>query len=61
MINGPKQAHVSAMVKERKEEFEEEMKGMREEMRKISAAPVRITGSRVRAQCPPARERGYTP
>ncbi|KAF4794831.1 hypothetical protein TURU_098454 [Turdus rufiventris] len=61
MINGPMQAHVSAVVKELKEEFKEEMRGMREEMRKINAAPVRVTDPKVRAQCPPARERGYTP
>ncbi|RMC21927.1 hypothetical protein DUI87_02798 [Hirundo rustica rustica] len=58
MINGPMQAHVSAVVKELKEQ----MKEMREEMRRNSShvAPVRVTGPRVRAQHPPARERGYT-
>ncbi|KAF4804390.1 hypothetical protein TURU_008439 [Turdus rufiventris] len=40
MINGPMQAHVSAVVKELKEEFKEEMRGMSEDMRKINAAPV---------------------
>ncbi|KAF4797292.1 hypothetical protein TURU_075673 [Turdus rufiventris] len=61
MINGLMQAHVSAVVKELKQEFKEEMRGMKEEMRKINAAPVRITGPKVGTQCPPARERGYTP
>ncbi|XP_064277599.1 uncharacterized protein LOC135301191 [Passer domesticus] len=54
MINGPMQAHISAVIKEFKEE-------MREEMRKVNAAPVRVTGPKVRAQHSPARERGYTP
>ncbi|RMC20397.1 hypothetical protein DUI87_01246 [Hirundo rustica rustica] len=59
MISGPMQAQVSAMVKE----LREEMREMREEMRRNSShvAPVRVTGPRVRAQRPPARERGYTP
>ncbi|KAF4805342.1 hypothetical protein TURU_001269 [Turdus rufiventris] len=61
MINGPMQAHVSAVVKEVKEEFKEKKRGMREEMWKISAAPVRVSGPKVGTQCPPARERGYTP
>ncbi|KAF4796496.1 hypothetical protein TURU_083780 [Turdus rufiventris] len=61
MINGLMQAHVSAVVKELKEEFKEEMRRMREEMRKINAAPVRVTGPKVGTQRPPDRERGYTP
>ncbi|KAF4801069.1 hypothetical protein TURU_037826 [Turdus rufiventris] len=42
MTNGPVQADVSAMVKELKEEFKKDMRGMREEMRKINAAPVKL-------------------
>ncbi|TRZ08377.1 hypothetical protein HGM15179_018728 [Zosterops borbonicus] len=61
MISGPMQAHVSAVVNELKEEFKEEMREMREEVRKINAAPVQVTGPKVRPQHPPARERGYTP
>ncbi|RMC19944.1 hypothetical protein DUI87_03512 [Hirundo rustica rustica] len=59
MISGPMQAQVSALAKE----LREEMMEMREEMRRNSShvAPVRVTGPRVRAQQPPARERGYTP
>lgn len=59
MINGLMQAHVSAVV----QELREEMRDMREEVRRNSShmAPVRVTGPRVRAQCSPARERGYTP
>ena len=34
---------------------------MREEIRKIKAAPVRASYSKVTAQCPPASERGYSP
>ncbi|KAF4798595.1 hypothetical protein TURU_062634 [Turdus rufiventris] len=56
MINGPVQAHVSAMVKELKEEFKEEMRRMGEEMKKISAAPVQVTGPKVGALRPSARE-----
>ncbi|RMB99762.1 hypothetical protein DUI87_23764 [Hirundo rustica rustica] len=53
------QAQVSAVGKE----LREEMKEMREKMRRNSShvAPVRVTDPRVRAQHPPARERGYTP
>ncbi|RMC11862.1 hypothetical protein DUI87_11988 [Hirundo rustica rustica] len=56
MISGPVQAQVSAVAKELREEI-------REEMRRNSShvAPVRVTGPRVRAQRPPAREKGYTP
>ncbi|RMC05478.1 hypothetical protein DUI87_18671 [Hirundo rustica rustica] len=63
MISGPMQAQVSAMVKELREEMREKMEEMREEMRRNSShvALVRATGPRVRAQRPPARERGYTP
>ncbi|RMC19705.1 hypothetical protein DUI87_03269 [Hirundo rustica rustica] len=66
IISGPMQAQVSAMAKELKEKMEEvteEIREVREEMRKNSShvAPVRVTGPRVRAQRPPARERGYTP
>ncbi|RMC03881.1 hypothetical protein DUI87_19634 [Hirundo rustica rustica] len=59
IICGPMQAQVSAVAKE----LREEMMEMREEMRRNSShvAPVRVTGPRVRAQQPPARERGYTP
>ncbi|RMC19505.1 hypothetical protein DUI87_04117 [Hirundo rustica rustica] len=59
MISGPMQAQVSAVVEELREEIREKM----EEMRRNSShvAPVRVTGPRVRAQQPPARERGYTP
>ncbi|RMB97049.1 hypothetical protein DUI87_26497 [Hirundo rustica rustica] len=58
MISGPIQAQVSAVAKELREMME-----MREEMRRNSShvGPVRVTGPRVRAQQPPARERGYTP
>ncbi|RMC05617.1 hypothetical protein DUI87_17707 [Hirundo rustica rustica] len=70
MISGPMQAQVSAMAKELREEIREKMEEvtekleeMKEEMRRNSShvAPVRVTGPRVRAQRPPARERGYTP
>ncbi|RMC11042.1 hypothetical protein DUI87_12234 [Hirundo rustica rustica] len=63
MIGGPMQAQVSAMTKELRERMEEVTEEMGEEMRRISShvAPVRVTGPRVRAQWPPARERGYTP
>ncbi|RMC19742.1 hypothetical protein DUI87_03306 [Hirundo rustica rustica] len=59
MISGPMQAQVSAVVKE----LREEMREMKEEMRRNSShvAPVQVTGPRVRAQCPPAREGGNTP
>ncbi|RMC15834.1 hypothetical protein DUI87_08038 [Hirundo rustica rustica] len=59
VISGPMQAQVSAMVKE----LREEMREMREEMRRNNShvALVQVTGPRVRAQRPPARERGYTP
>ncbi|RMC20903.1 hypothetical protein DUI87_01756 [Hirundo rustica rustica] len=59
IISGPMQAQVSAVAKELREKMEE----VREEMRRNSShvAPVRVTGPRVRAQRPPARERGYTP
>ncbi|RMB91853.1 hypothetical protein DUI87_31781 [Hirundo rustica rustica] len=59
MISGSMQAQVSALAKE----LREEIKGVREEMRRNSShvALVRVTGPRVRAQQPPARERGYTP
>ncbi|RMC13547.1 hypothetical protein DUI87_08623 [Hirundo rustica rustica] len=51
MISGPMQAQVSAVVKELKEEMRE----MREVMRRNSShmALVRVTGPRVRAQHPP--------
>ncbi|RMB89960.1 hypothetical protein DUI87_33659 [Hirundo rustica rustica] len=66
IICGPMQAQVSAVAKElreRMEEVTEEIREVREEMRRNSShvAPVRVTGPRVRAQQPPARERGYTP
>ncbi|RMC04414.1 hypothetical protein DUI87_19236 [Hirundo rustica rustica] len=66
MISGPMQAQVSAVAKELKEKMEEvteEIREVREEMRRNSShvAPVRVTGPRVRAQQPAARERGYTP
>ncbi|RMC16256.1 hypothetical protein DUI87_08471 [Hirundo rustica rustica] len=66
IINGPMQAQVSAVAKElreRMEEVTEEIREVREEMRRNSShvAAVRVTGPRVRAQQPPARERGYTP
>ncbi|RMC16306.1 hypothetical protein DUI87_08522 [Hirundo rustica rustica] len=66
MISGPMQAQVSAVAKELREKMEEvteEMREMREEMRRNSShvALVRVTGPRVRAQRPPAGERGYTP
>ncbi|RMC05593.1 hypothetical protein DUI87_17678 [Hirundo rustica rustica] len=66
IISGPMQAQVSAVAKElreRMEEVTEEIREVREEMRRNSShvAPVRVTGPRVRAQQPPARERGYTP
>ncbi|KAF4794060.1 hypothetical protein TURU_105335 [Turdus rufiventris] len=61
MINGPMQAHVSAVVKELKEEFKEEMRRIRDVMKKIDAAPVRVTGPKVGVQRPPPRERAYTP
>ncbi|TRZ10533.1 hypothetical protein HGM15179_016574 [Zosterops borbonicus] len=57
MINGPMQAHISAVIKE----FKEEMREMREEMKKVNAAPVRVTGPKFSAQHSPARDRGYTP
>ncbi|RMC19330.1 hypothetical protein DUI87_03938 [Hirundo rustica rustica] len=65
IISGPMQAQVSAMAKELREKIEEvtqKMEEMKEEMRRNSShvAPVRVTGPRVRAQQPPARERGYT-
>ncbi|RMC21393.1 hypothetical protein DUI87_02257 [Hirundo rustica rustica] len=67
IINGPMQAQVSAVAKELREEIREkmeEMTGKMEEMMRRNSshvAPVRVTGPRVRAQQPPARERGYTP
>ncbi|RMC03720.1 hypothetical protein DUI87_19712 [Hirundo rustica rustica] len=66
IIGGPMQAQVSAVAKElreRMEEVTEEIREVREEMRRNSShvAPVRVTGPRVRAEQPPARERGYTP
>ncbi|RMC18002.1 hypothetical protein DUI87_04878 [Hirundo rustica rustica] len=66
IISGPMQAQVSAVAKELREEMEEvteEIREVREEMKRNSShvAPVRVTGPRVRAQQPPARERGYTP
>ncbi|RMC09665.1 hypothetical protein DUI87_13451 [Hirundo rustica rustica] len=66
IICGPMQAQVSAMAKELRERIEEvteEIREVREEMRRNSShvAPVRVTGPRVRAQQPAARERGYTP
>ncbi|RMB89854.1 hypothetical protein DUI87_33718 [Hirundo rustica rustica] len=74
MISGPMQAQVSTVAKELREEMremreevtekmEEVTEKMEEMMRRNSShvAPVRVTGPRVRAQRPPARERGYTP
>ncbi|RMC02414.1 hypothetical protein DUI87_21584 [Hirundo rustica rustica] len=68
IINGPMQAQVSAVAKELREEIEgDERGGDREdggddeERNSSHVAPVRVTGPRVRAQQPPARERGYTP
>ncbi|RMC03351.1 hypothetical protein DUI87_20547 [Hirundo rustica rustica] len=66
IICGPMQAQVSAVAKELREKMEEvteKMEEMREELRRNSShvAPVRVTGPRVRAQCPPARKTGYTP
>ncbi|RMC22373.1 hypothetical protein DUI87_00686 [Hirundo rustica rustica] len=67
IISSPVQAQVSAVAKELREEIREKMEEvtekMEEMMRKNSShvAPVRVTGPRVRAQQPPARERGYTP
>ncbi|XP_063280886.1 uncharacterized protein LOC134565298 [Prinia subflava] len=59
MISGPMQAQVSGVVTELKEEMRE----MREEMRRNSphVGPVQVTGPKITAQRPPARERGYTP
>ncbi|RMC19689.1 hypothetical protein DUI87_03253 [Hirundo rustica rustica] len=67
IISGPMQAQVSAVAKELREEMremrEEVTEKMEEMMRRNSShvAPVLVTGPRVRAQRPPARERGYTP
>ncbi|RMB92989.1 hypothetical protein DUI87_30495 [Hirundo rustica rustica] len=67
MISGPMQAQVSAVAKELREEMrerrEEVTEKMEEMMRRNSShvPPVQVTGPRVRAQWPPARERGYTP
>ncbi|RMC19012.1 hypothetical protein DUI87_03615 [Hirundo rustica rustica] len=67
VISGPMQAQVSAMAKELREEMREmreEVTEKVEEMMKRNSshvAPVRVTGPRVRAQQPPARERGYIP
>ncbi|RMC06348.1 hypothetical protein DUI87_15780 [Hirundo rustica rustica] len=66
IISGPMQAQVSAVAKELREKMEEvteEIREVREEMRRNGShvALVRVTGPRVRAQRPPARERGYTP
>ncbi|RMB92485.1 hypothetical protein DUI87_31127 [Hirundo rustica rustica] len=59
IISSPMQAQVSAVAKE----LREEMRAIREEMRRNSShvAPVRVTSPGVRAQRLPARERGYTP
>ena len=56
MINVPMQPHVSAVIKSLQEE-------MREEVRRNSSytATVQVTGPKARAQCPPTREKGYTP
>ncbi|RMC21029.1 hypothetical protein DUI87_01885 [Hirundo rustica rustica] len=67
MISGPMQAQVSAVAKELREEIREMRKEVTEKMEEMirrnssHVAPVRVTGPRVRAQQPPARERGYTP
>ncbi|RMC16222.1 hypothetical protein DUI87_08437 [Hirundo rustica rustica] len=66
IISGPMQAQVSAVAKELREKMEEvteEIREVREEMRRNSShvAPVRVTSPRVRAQRPPAKEKGYTP
>ncbi|RMB97594.1 hypothetical protein DUI87_25958 [Hirundo rustica rustica] len=67
IINGPMQAQVSAVAKELREEIREKMEEVTEKMEEMMrrnsshVAPVRVTGPRVRAQQPPARERGYTP
>ncbi|RMC20150.1 hypothetical protein DUI87_00996 [Hirundo rustica rustica] len=61
------QAQVSAVAKELREEIREKMEEVTEKMEEMMrrnsshVAPVRVTGPRVRAQRPPARERGYTP
>ncbi|TRZ11773.1 hypothetical protein HGM15179_000408 [Zosterops borbonicus] len=57
MINGPMQAHISAVIKE----FKEEMRKMKEEMKKVNATPVQVTSPKFSAQHSPARDRGYTP
>ncbi|KAF4794069.1 hypothetical protein TURU_105321 [Turdus rufiventris] len=44
MINGPMQAHVSAVVKELKEEFKEKMREIREEELSLLEAEVSLTG-----------------
>ncbi|RMB96402.1 hypothetical protein DUI87_27077 [Hirundo rustica rustica] len=67
IISGPVQAQVSAVAKELREEIREKMEEVTEKMEEMMrrnsshVAPVRVTGPRVRAQQPPARERGYTP
>ncbi|RMC09837.1 hypothetical protein DUI87_13624 [Hirundo rustica rustica] len=67
IISGPVQAQVSAVAKELREEIREKMEEVTEKMEEMMrrnsshVAPVRVTGPRVRAQRPPARERGYTP
>ncbi|RMB99856.1 hypothetical protein DUI87_23634 [Hirundo rustica rustica] len=63
IISGPMHAQVSAVAKELREKMEEVTEKMEEMMRRNSShvAPVQVTGPRVRAQQPPARERGYTP
>ncbi|RMB98554.1 hypothetical protein DUI87_24770 [Hirundo rustica rustica] len=74
IISSPMQAQVSAVAKELREEIREKMEEVTEKMEEVTekieemmrrnsshVAPVRVTGPRVRAQQPPARERGYTP
>ncbi|RMB97549.1 hypothetical protein DUI87_25913 [Hirundo rustica rustica] len=67
IISGPVQAQVSAVAKELREEIREKMEEVTEKMEEMMrrnsshVAPVRVTGPRIRAQQPPARERGYTP
>ncbi|RMC16022.1 hypothetical protein DUI87_08229 [Hirundo rustica rustica] len=61
------QAQVSAVAKELREEIKKKMEEVTEKMEEMMrrnsshVALVRVTGPRVRAQRPPARERGYTP
>ena len=61
MIKGPMQAHVSAIIKDLKEQFKEEMREIREVIKKINTALVQVTDLEVKAQHSPTKKKEYTP